>query len=226
MCRGGGNCDVELDQQPRSTSRARPTFRNPTFNSSLSGNYAQPLLRGFKIDATRASLQTNASASSNDEITLQSTIADDDGQRAQRLLGPGLRDPGGRSGAELARHLEQAGARTTRRASRSAPWRRSTSTSAQAEAANRRLTLVQAQATVRTVGARAEAADRQRHRRSAVGLVDQSGRSAGRHARADQRRRRGHARAAGAHRPAAVDEQPEDQRHQPAATRSTRRGRS
>src|SRR6185295_7481178 len=50
-------------------------LRNPTYNSGLTANITQPLLRGWKIDTTRAALQTNVISQQNDEITVQSTIS-------------------------------------------------------------------------------------------------------------------------------------------------------
>jgi outer membrane protein TolC len=49
--------------------------RNPTYNSSLTASYTQPLLRGFKIDPTRAALQTTKLTQDSDEIGLQATVA-------------------------------------------------------------------------------------------------------------------------------------------------------
>jgi outer membrane protein len=49
--------------------------RNPTYASSLTGSYVQPLLRGFKIDTTRAALETTKLNQDSDEIALQATVA-------------------------------------------------------------------------------------------------------------------------------------------------------
>jgi outer membrane protein TolC len=49
--------------------------RNPTYNSSLTASYVQPLLRGFRIDSTRAALQTTKIGQESDEIALNATIA-------------------------------------------------------------------------------------------------------------------------------------------------------
>jgi outer membrane protein len=49
--------------------------RNPTYNSSLTGSYVQPLLRGFRIDTTRAALETTKLNQDSDEIALQATVA-------------------------------------------------------------------------------------------------------------------------------------------------------
>jgi len=74
---GGGSYTLNWTNTRRN-SPAGINLRNPTFNSGLSGSYVQPLLRGFRIDTTRASLQTNRISQQNDEITLQATIATTD----------------------------------------------------------------------------------------------------------------------------------------------------
>jgi outer membrane protein len=48
--------------------------RNPTYNSGITATLTQPLLRGWKIDPTRAALQTNRIGQQNDEISLQATV--------------------------------------------------------------------------------------------------------------------------------------------------------
>src|SRR3982750_4114592 len=45
--------------------------RNPTYNSGITASLTQPLLRGWRLDATRAALQTNRISQQNDEISLQ-----------------------------------------------------------------------------------------------------------------------------------------------------------
>jgi outer membrane protein len=49
-------------------------LRNPTYNSGITASLTQPLLRGWKLDATRAALQTNQIGQQNDEISLQATV--------------------------------------------------------------------------------------------------------------------------------------------------------
>ncbi|PYR57994.1 MAG: hypothetical protein DMF85_12025, partial [Acidobacteria bacterium] len=71
---GGGNYNVGWTNS-RVNSPASINLRNPQFQSGLTANYTQPLLRGFKIDPTRAALLTNRLSQTNDEISLQSTIA-------------------------------------------------------------------------------------------------------------------------------------------------------
>lgn len=72
LYKGGGNYAVAFNNNRRAQSSAN-AFRNPTFNSGLTLTATQPLMRGFKIDATRAALQTNRISQQNDEIALQST---------------------------------------------------------------------------------------------------------------------------------------------------------
>jgi outer membrane protein TolC len=74
---GGGSYTLNWTNS-RTNSPALTNIRNPTFRSGLTGSYIQPLLRGFGIDSTRAALQTNRISQQNDEISLQSTIASTD----------------------------------------------------------------------------------------------------------------------------------------------------
>ena len=109
MWRGGGSWNLNFTNT-RINQPATIAIRNPTFNSSLSGAYVQPLLRGFKIDATRAAISTDRIGQQNDEISLTTTQLNTDASVAQRVLGSGLRHPGGRRRAGHPRHLEHAGA--------------------------------------------------------------------------------------------------------------------
>ena len=74
LYRGGGNYAINWTNNRREQSSAN-AFRNPTFNSNFTFNVTQPLLRGFKTDATRTSLKTSRISQQNDEIALQSTTA-------------------------------------------------------------------------------------------------------------------------------------------------------
>ena len=71
LYRGGGNYTVNWTNSRRN-SPSSTNFRNPQFNSGVTFNLTQPLLRGFKIDTTRAALKTNRISQQNDEISLQS----------------------------------------------------------------------------------------------------------------------------------------------------------
>ena len=58
MWRGGGNYNLNWTNSRNETSSSNSTC-NPCFNSGFQGTFTQPLLRNFKIDATRASILTN-----------------------------------------------------------------------------------------------------------------------------------------------------------------------
>jgi outer membrane protein TolC len=70
----GGSWNVGWTNNRVKSSNVFAT-RNPTFNSGLTGNITQPLMRGWRIDATRAALRTNVIVQKNDEIALQSTVS-------------------------------------------------------------------------------------------------------------------------------------------------------
>jgi outer membrane protein TolC len=70
---GGGSYTLNWTNS-RTDSPASTNIRNPTFRSGITGAYTQPLWRGFKTDATRAALLTNKINQQNDEISLQATI--------------------------------------------------------------------------------------------------------------------------------------------------------
>jgi outer membrane protein len=72
LFKGGGNYSVSWTNN-RLNSPSLVNIRNPQFSSGLTASLTQPLLRGFKIDPTRAALQTNRISQQNDEISLQTT---------------------------------------------------------------------------------------------------------------------------------------------------------
>jgi len=146
--RGGGNYSVGWTNNRREQSSAN-AFRNPTFNSNFTFQYTQPLLRGFHTDATRTSLKTSHITQQNEEISVQSTTATtmsntrnaywdlvyaiqavDAAQNALDISSRQVQD--NRAKVEIGT-LAPIDVRT-----------------AESEQANRRLTLVTAQATVRT----------------------------------------------------------------------------
>lgn len=148
LYRGGGNYTLNWTNSRRAQSSAN-AFRNPTFNSFLSFNITQPVMRGFKIDATRAALQTNRISQQNDEISLQSTVSStaastrnaywdlvfaiqavEAAQNSLDISGKLVQDNQARVEIGTLAPIDIK--------------------SAQAEQANRRLTVVQAQAAVRT----------------------------------------------------------------------------
>jgi len=148
MWRGGGNWNIGFTNT-RVNSPAANQFRNPTFNSTLSGFYVQPLLRGFRIDTNRAALRTNRIGQQNDEISLQSTMASTMANTRNAywdLVFAIQAVEAAQNSLDISNKLVQDNQARVEIGTL-API---DITSAQAEAASRRLTLVQAQAAVRT----------------------------------------------------------------------------
>jgi outer membrane protein TolC len=58
MWRGGGNYSINWTNSRQASDSQSSTF-NPSFNSGLQARFTQPLLRNFRIDATRAQILTN-----------------------------------------------------------------------------------------------------------------------------------------------------------------------
>ncbi|MDQ3418465.1 MAG: TolC family protein [Acidobacteriota bacterium] len=58
MWRGGGNYNLNWTNSRNQTSSSNSTC-NPCFNAGLVGTFTQPLMRNFRIDATRAAILTN-----------------------------------------------------------------------------------------------------------------------------------------------------------------------
>ncbi|MGH9409839.1 MAG: TolC family protein [Vicinamibacterales bacterium] len=69
---GGGNYSASWTNN-RQAIPSTNNLRNPAFNTTLNVQFTQPLLRGFKIDATRAAILTNRLQEANDEISLTTT---------------------------------------------------------------------------------------------------------------------------------------------------------
>ena len=123
--------------------------RNPTYNSGLTANITQPLWRGWRIDATRASLQTSRISQQNEDIALQSTTSTTIANTRNAywdLVFAIQAVEAAQNSLDISTKLVQDNQARVEIGTL-API---DITSAQAEAANRRLTLVQAQATVRT----------------------------------------------------------------------------
>jgi outer membrane protein len=74
LFRGGGTYNVQWTNS-RLNNPSTVNIRNPQFSSGVTGNFTQPLWRGFKIDSTSASLRPTLIAQKNDEISLTSTTA-------------------------------------------------------------------------------------------------------------------------------------------------------
>jgi outer membrane protein len=148
LFRGGGNLQLTFNNNRLSNPSAN-AFRNPQFNSSFAFNYVQPLLRGFKIDSTRASLQTTRISQTNDEISLQTTAANTVANTRNAywdLVYAIQAVEAAQNSLDISNKLVSDN-RARVEIGTLAPLDVRTS---EAEAANRRLTLVQAQATVRT----------------------------------------------------------------------------
>jgi len=70
---GGGSMTVALNNN-RQTTTSLNTLYNPTFNTNWSGSYVQPILRGFRIDATRQSLRVTKITRDISDVQLKATI--------------------------------------------------------------------------------------------------------------------------------------------------------
>jgi len=145
---GGGSYQVSWTNN-RLNSEATINLRNPQFQSGLTASAVQPILRGFKIDSTRAALQTNRISQQNDEITLQSTSISTQANTKNAywdLVYAIQAVEAAQNSLDLASKLVQDNQARVEIGTL-API---DVVSAQSEAANRRQTLVQAQADVRT----------------------------------------------------------------------------
>src|SRR4051794_7319478 len=123
--------------------------RNPTYNSGITASLTQPLLRGWRIDSTRAALQTNVISQQNDQITVQSTIANTIASTRNAywdLVFAIQAVEAAQNSLDISNKLVTDNQARVEIGTLAPIDIRS----AEAEAANRRLTLVQAQATVRT----------------------------------------------------------------------------
>jgi outer membrane protein len=145
---GGGSYTVGWNNS-RINTQSTVNLRNPQFQSGLTANFTQPLMRGFRIDATRAALRTDRISQQNDEISLQTTIENTVANTRNAywdLVYAIQAVEAAQNSLDIANKLvsdNQARVEIGTLAPIDIK-------SAQAEAANRRLTLVQAQATVRT----------------------------------------------------------------------------
>ena len=70
---GGGSFQVNLNNQ-RATSTAAISRYNPAYTPIWSGQYLQPLLRGFKTDSTRQTLQVTKLNRDVSDVQLTATI--------------------------------------------------------------------------------------------------------------------------------------------------------
>jgi outer membrane protein TolC len=148
LWKGGGNYTVNWTNN-RLNSPASVNLRNPQFSSGLTAALVQPLMRGFKIDATRAALRTNRLTQQNDEISLQSTTQTTMANTRNAywdLVFAIQAVEAAQNSLDISSKLVQDNQARVEIGTL-API---DIKSAEAEQANRRLTLVQAQATVRT----------------------------------------------------------------------------
>jgi outer membrane protein len=67
---GGGSLTTSFNNQRQASSDVFSNF-NPQFNSTLNFNYTQPLLRNFKIDATRQAIQTTIISRDSADLNLK-----------------------------------------------------------------------------------------------------------------------------------------------------------
>jgi len=144
----GGSWNANWTNSRLDTTNPLAT-RNPSYNTGLTANITQPLLRGWKIDSTRAALQTNVISQQNDEITVQSTIANTMANTRNAywdLVFAIQAVEAAQNSLDISNKLVQDNQARVEIGTLAPIDIRS----AEAEAANRRLTLVQAQATVRT----------------------------------------------------------------------------
>ena len=70
---GGGSFTVGLNNNQTTTTSANVLY-NPTTNTNWSGVYTQPLLRGFRTDTTRRSLQVTKVTRDISDVQLRATI--------------------------------------------------------------------------------------------------------------------------------------------------------
>jgi outer membrane protein len=70
---GGGSATLSFTNQRTDSSNAF-AVRNPSYNTALSAVFVQPLLRGFRIDTTRAQLRITRLNQEISEIQLKATI--------------------------------------------------------------------------------------------------------------------------------------------------------
>jgi outer membrane protein len=148
MWKGGGNYSLSWTNS-RFNSPSSINIRNPQFQSGLTANLTQPLLRGLKIDATRAALKTNRLTQQNDEISLTATTATTEANIRNAywdLVFAIQAVEAAQNSFDLANRLVEDNKMRVEIGTL-API---DIVSAQAEAASRRNTLVQSQATVRT----------------------------------------------------------------------------
>ena len=145
---GGGSYNLSWTNS-RLNTESLVNLRNPQFQSSLTAGYTQPLLRGFSIDSTRAALKTNRISQANDEISLQATIATTD-QNTRNAYWDLVYAIQAVDAAQESLDISNTLVSQNQQRVEIGTLAPIDVKSAQSEAANNRLALVQAQANVRT----------------------------------------------------------------------------
>jgi outer membrane protein len=144
----GGSWNANWTNSRLDTNNPLAT-RNPSYNTGLTANITQPLLRGWRIDNTRAALKTNRISQQNDEIGVQTTVSNTIANTRNAywdLVFAIQAVEAAQNSLDISNKLVQDNQARVEIGTLAPIDIRS----AEAEAANRRLTLVQAQATVRT----------------------------------------------------------------------------
>ena len=186
---GGGDVTFQFNNNKQVTRTPFANF-NPTYTANFNAHLHAAAAARLPIDGTRQQLRVTAINRDISEIQLRGTLATTLANVrnaywelvfavAGAWTSPAARWTSPRSWCEDNRARVEVGTM--------APL---DVVQAEAEAATRRQALAQAEATLAHRGAGAEAADRQRHRRSAVARTHHADRSAGVSARAARRRRR------------------------------------
>ncbi len=174
---GGGSYAVAFNNNRQAQSDAF-ALRNPTLNTTLTASYVQPLLRNFRIDGNRAQLRITQLNREMSETTLRATIvrtlANVRNAYWDLVYAIQAAEVAERSLALASKLVEDNQARVE--VGTLAPL---DVVQAQAEEANRRQAVATTGAATPHRRALAEAADRQRHRRSDV-VGRRSSRSIGR----------------------------------------------
>jgi outer membrane protein len=70
---GGGSLAIQLNNK-RSTTTSANSLYNPAYNTTWSGQYTQPLLRGFKTDSTRQQIEVARINRDISDVQLRSSL--------------------------------------------------------------------------------------------------------------------------------------------------------
>ena len=100
---GGGSYAFAFNNNRQAQSDAFAT-RNPVLNTNFNAAFVQPLMRGFRIDGTRAALQITQLNQKVSEVALRATFVVDPHNVVQHVTVNGLNV--GRAPAETLRVLD------------------------------------------------------------------------------------------------------------------------